>query len=144
MAQKTERWVLNHLIETCRDGARGFRHAANHVTAASTKTLFTEIADQRDQFAAELLPHAQRLGGPAESDGTATGALHRGWMTLKDSLGGHHDDAIIREAERGEAAAVTAYKEALDGMLPPSARDVIERQYGEVRQARARVDRLLS
>jgi uncharacterized protein (TIGR02284 family) len=144
MAQKTERSVLNHLIETCRDGERGFRYAANHLTASPVKALFTEIATQRERFAADLLPHAQRLGGESESDGTATGALHRGWMTLKDALAGHDDQAIIREAVRGEDAAVAAYKDALDGMLPPSARDVIERQYAEVRQARDRIHDLLT
>jgi uncharacterized protein (TIGR02284 family) len=144
MAQKTERSVLNHLIETCRDGERGFRYAANHLTASPVKALFTEIATQRERFAADLLPHAQRLGGESESGGTATAALHRGWMTLKDAWAGHDDQAIIREAVRGEDAAIAAYTDALNGMLPPSARDVIERQYAEVRQARDRIHDLLT
>jgi hypothetical protein len=33
MAARTERWTLNHLIQTCRDGERGFRYAANHATS---------------------------------------------------------------------------------------------------------------
>jgi len=144
MAQQTERSVMNHLIETCRDGERGFRHAANHLTAPPVKALFAEIAQQRERFAADLLTHAQRLGGESESDGTATAALHRGWMTLKDALTGHDDQAIIREAVRGEDAAIAAYRDALDGMLPPTARDVVERQYAEVRQARDRIQHLLS
>ena len=143
MADRTERSVLNHLIETCKDGERGFRNAAHRVTASSVKAFFTEIASRRERFAADLLPHAQRLGGATESDGTAAGAVHRGWMTLKDALTGHSNEAIIREAERGEDAAVAAYKDALEGMLPPTARDLIERQYADVRQTHERVRTLL-
>ncbi len=139
MAEHTERWVLYHLIETCRDGEGGFRYAANHVKNASVKALFLEIASQREQFAADLLPHAHRLRGANESDGTATGALHRGWMTIKDKLTGHDENAIIHEAERGEDAAAAAYRDALDGMVPPPTRDLIERQYKEIQDAHHRV-----
>lgn len=144
MAERTERSVLNHLIEACKDGERGFRYATNHVTNAPVKALFTEIASQRERFAAELLPHAHRLGGATETDGTATGALHRGWMTLKDALSGHDERAIIREAARGEEVALAAYKDALDGVLPPSTHDLIERQYAEVLLTNHRVQALLN
>ena len=139
MAERTEREVLNQLIETCKDGERGFRHAASHVRDAALKALFTEIASQRERFAAELLPHAQRLGGATESDGSTTAALHRSWMSIKDALSGHDVRAIVREAERGEDAALATYEDALEGMLPPPARDLIEFQYSEMRQAHARI-----
>lgn len=143
MAEHNERWTLNRLIATCRDGERGFRYAANHVRNPVVKALFLEIASQRDQFAADILPHAQRLGGATEPDGTFAGALHRGWMTLKDAVGGHDDGAIIREAERGERSALAAYEDALDGMLPPGTRDLIERQCAEVRHSHNRVHAML-
>jgi uncharacterized protein (TIGR02284 family) len=143
MAEHTERWTLNRLIATCRDGERGFRYAANHVRNPVVKALFLEIASQRDQFAADILPHAQRLGGATEPDGSIAGALHRGWMTLKDAVGGHDDGAIIREADRGERSALAAYEDALDGMLPPETRDLIERQCAEVRHSHNRVHALL-
>jgi uncharacterized protein (TIGR02284 family) len=143
MADHTERWTLNRLIATCRDGERGFRYAANHVRNPAVKALFLEIASQRDQFAADILPHAQRLGGATEPDGSFTGALHRGWMTLKDAVGGHDDGAIIREADRGERSALAAYEDALDGMLPPGTRNLIERQCAEVRHSHNRVHALL-
>jgi len=64
-------------------------------------------------------------------------------MTIKDTVGGHEDAAIIREAERGERIALGAYEDALDGMLPPSARDMIEKQCAEVRHSHNRVHALL-
>jgi len=144
MAEQTERGVLNHLIETCRDGERGFLYATNYVHDPLVKAMFTELASQRERFAEDLLPHAQRLGGANEADGTTTAAVHRGWMTVKDTLTGHDAKAIIREAERGEDAALAAYKEALARMLPPDTREVIERQYAEVRQAHDRIHTFLS
>ena len=102
-----------------------------------------EIANQREQFVAEILPHAQRLGGANEPDGSLAGALHRGWMTLKDAVGGHDDAAIVREADRGERSALAAYEDAVDGMLPPETRDLIERQCAEVRHSHNRVHALL-
>ena len=143
MAEHTERWTLNRLIATCRDGERGFRYAANHVRNPSVKALFLEIASHRERSAADILPHAQRLGGANESDGSLAGALHRGWMTLKDAVGPHEDAAIIREADRGERSALAAYEDALDGMLPPATRDLIERQCAEVRHSQNRVHALL-
>jgi uncharacterized protein (TIGR02284 family) len=144
MAEQTERAVLNQLIETCRDGERGFLYATDYVKDTLVKAIFTEAASQRQRFAADLLPHAQRLGGANESDGTTTAALHRGWMTIKDTLTGHDAKAILREAERGEEAALAAYKDALEGMLTPAARDMIERQYEDVRQTLDRIHTFLS
>ena len=135
MAERTEREVLNHLIEACKDGERGYRYAANHVTDSSVKALFTEVSAQRERFAAELLPHAQRLGGANESDGTTTAALHRGWITVKDTLTGHDAKAVFREVERGEDAALAAYRDALDDVLAPTTRDLVERQYLDVQRA---------
>ena len=144
MAEQTERAVLNQLIETCRDGERGFLYATDYVKDSLLKAIFTEAASQRQRFAADLLPHAQRLGGANESDGTTAAALHRGWMTIKDTLTGHDAKAILREAERGEEAALAAYKDALEGMLPPAARDMIERQYRDVRQTYHRIHTFLT
>ena len=144
MAEATERSTLNHLIETCRDGERGFRYAANHVRNPDVKSLFLEVAGERDRFAGELIPYAQRLGGHEEGDGSLTGSLHRSWMGIRDAITGHDEHAIIREAERGERAALSAYEDAVNGMLPPTARDLIERQCEAVRLSHQRVHALLA
>ena len=56
MADHDERWVLNHLIEMCRDEELTLRYAADHVKDPSVKTLFVELASQRAQFAADSVP----------------------------------------------------------------------------------------
>ena len=138
MAERTEREVLHHLIEICKDGERGFRTAADYVDAPALKTLFADLSAQRKQFAEELEPHLYLLGGIVDG-GTNAGAFHRGWMLLRGYVPGRHDHAIVIEAERGEHAALNAYKDALNGMLPPTVTDVIEAQRDAIRDATERI-----
>lgn len=91
------------------------------------RTFFEDLARERRQFAETLLPHAQRLGGAADGDGSSLATLHRAWMAIKDRVS-HHDQAMVTEAERGERAALASYADALDGMLPPDARGIVETQ----------------
>ncbi len=128
MAERTERDVLNHLMEICKDGERGFRAAADHVNNAKLKTLFADLSAQRRSFAEELVPHLRRMGSAPEAGGSNAATLHRGWMALVDMVPGRHDHHIVTEAERGERAALDAYDEALNGMLPPTVSDLIEAQ----------------
>ncbi len=142
MTDRSERAVLNHLIETCKDAERGFRHVAEHATDPAVKSLFLDIASQRGRFATELLPHAQRLGGAREADGTAAAALHRTWIDLRSALTRDDQVAVVQEAERGEHFSLGVYKDALDGMLPPTVRDVVESQYTELRKTGERLREL--
>ena len=139
MTDRSERAVLNHLIETCKDAERGFRHVADYATKPDVKSLFLDIASQRATFAAALLPHAQRLGGARETDGTTAGALHRTWIDLRHALAGNDQQAVVREAERGEHFSLGVYKDALEGMLPPTVRDVVESQYAELEKTGERL-----
>jgi uncharacterized protein (TIGR02284 family) len=139
MAERTEREALHHLIDVCRDGERGFRAAAGAVTEPKLKALFNELADERAKFAADLVPHLRRLGGTADVEGTNAGALHRSWINLKSHVPGHHDHAIVTEAERGEHAALNAYDDALHGMLPPTVTELIEAQQEAMHAAVERI-----
>jgi len=132
MTDRSERAVLNHLIETCKDAERGFRHVAGYASDPAVKTLFLDIASQRARFASDLLPHAQRLGGAREAEGTTAGSLHRTWIDLRNALSRDHVGAVVHEADRGEHFSLGVYQNALDGMLPPSVRDVVESQYQEI------------
>lgn len=141
MAERTERAVLNHLIETCTDAARGFRTAADHVKDPEIKVAFTDIAAQRERFVADLLPHAQRLGGAAAADGTTAAAVHRGWIDLIAKLR-HDDRAIVAEAVRGDGVTLHVFEEAIEGLLPPDVRELVERQFLDMFTAHARVTAL--
>ena len=139
MTERTEREVLHHLIEVCEDGERGFLAAADRVKDPGLKSLFTELAAERARFAADLVPHLQRLGGRTDRDGSSAGTLHRSWIGLKGLVPGHHDHAIVTEAARGEHAALDAYEDALNGMLPPTASGLIEAQREAMQKANDRI-----
>ena len=142
MTDRSERAVLNHLIETCKDAERGFRHVAEHAKDPMVKSLFLDIASQRARFAADLLPHAQRLGGANASDATKAGALHRTWIDLRSALFRDDAGAVLHEAERGESFSRSVYQDALDGMLPPTARELIESQFAELQKTAGRLHEL--
>lgn len=137
-ADRNEQWILKHLVEMCRDEELTLRYAADHVKEPTVKRLFTELASRRAQFAAELLPHAQRLGAVA-GDSTTRGRLHRSWMAIRDALIGYSERQMITEAEHDEQVVLTAYESALKDLVPPTARDLLERQCEEVRQAHDRL-----
>ena len=125
--------TINGLIETLKDGEKGFKEAAGAVKDPQLKSLFQEYSQQRHRFATELQSQAQGLGEskPEETSSTA-GAMHRAWMNLKSALTSHDDHAILAECERGEDSAVAEYKKAMeDEELTGPVRDTISRQYME-------------
>ena len=140
MARDTERETLNRLIETCMDGARGFHLAADHVGSPGLKKLLADAALQRQRFAEELMPFAERLGGTVTHGGTPAGALHRAWMMVKDAGTRYDEDAILAEAVRGEAAAANTYATAVLGVLPPTARALVEKQYALILGVQRQLD----
>jgi uncharacterized protein (TIGR02284 family) len=139
---RTQRDVLNHLIAVCRDGARGFRLAADHTVTPHLKRVFDEASFQRQVFAEELVPFAERLGGQTTPAGTPAGTLHRGWMKFKDAVAHYDEPLILAEAIRGEREAGDAYADAVMSFLPPEAREVIEQQYSAVLATQRELDRL--
>ncbi len=120
--------VLNDLIETCKDGANGFRTAAAAVQNGEAKALFTSRVQLIDHSATELQAEVRRLGGSPEKSGSVAATLHRGWIDLKAAVTGKNDAAIITECERGEQVAVKSYEGALEKQLPPDIRSLVQRQ----------------
>ena len=132
---------LNELIQTCRDGEAGFRTAAEHVANEELRRFFTHCSNQRAQFAAELQSEVRNLGGDPATRGSASAALHRGWINIK-SVVASGDAAIISECERGEDAAKAAYQEVLKWNLPPNVLPVVKHQFTEIKQTHDRVREL--
>ena len=127
--------VLNGLIETCKDGQKGFKEAAEGLQSSDVKATFMEYSRDRAQMAAELQAEVRRLGGDPDTSGSMSGSIHRGWIDLKAALTGKDDHAIISEAERGEDVAKAAYESALNETLPGSARLLVQQQAAKVRRA---------
>jgi len=126
--------TLNSLIETCKDGQKGFTEAAEALQSAAIKATFLEYARERAQMAAELQAEVRRLGGDPDKSGSMSGSIHRGWINLKSAITGADDHAIVAEAERGEDVAKAAYESALTESLPASAQALVGQQAAKVRR----------
>jgi len=144
MAQNKEAIsAINNLIETLKDGERGFKEAAGAVKDPQLKSLFQEYSQQRHRFATELQSQAHSLGEfkPEESSSTA-GAMHRAWINLKSAVTSGDDKAILSECERGEDSAVHEFEEAMHDGLTGTVGETVSRQFSEIKSAHDRVKHL--
>ena len=79
--------VLEELIQTCKDGQKGYQEAATKVKRTDLKTFFNEQTQERGRFAAELEAELNRVGkgdkklsgsvlgtDPTSADGTNDGS----------------------------------------------------------------------
>lgn len=127
--------TLNDLIETCKDGEYGFDTCAQHAESTNIQQLFSRRAGECRQAAQELRALVRQHGGAPDDGGSATGALHRGWVALIGTVAGASDKRMLEEAERGEDAALARYRKAVkEEGLPLAVRTVIERQMAGVQQ----------
>jgi uncharacterized protein (TIGR02284 family) len=121
--------TLNDLIETSRDGEKGFALAAKDAKDASLVSIFREGEQSCREAVRELQEQVRALGGNPDNSGSVAGAMHRGWLSLKTAATSRDDKAILEECERGEDYAKAAYGAALKTNLPDGVRQIVERQH---------------
>ena len=123
--------TLNDLIQISKDGEKGFLACAQDAEERyiAYKEMFMARATECAQTVLDLQDLVHRLGGEPASHSTLGGTLHRQWVSLKSAITGRDDESILEECERGEDAAVHAYRKALSQELPTDIRLIVERQY---------------
>ena len=132
--------AINSLVETCRDGEKGFKTAAESVDNPQLKTELTRFAQQRAGFRSELESCMKQIGGAPEETTSvggvameAAGAVHRGWINIKSAITGHDNKAILNECENGDAAALKAYENVMSSSeIPMDVKNVIQKQHDEI------------
>ncbi|MFL9835836.1 DUF2383 domain-containing protein [Chryseobacterium terrae] len=69
---------------------------------------------------ADLIDLINEKGGKVDDSTTVAGALHRGWIDVKNSFSGNHAESTIQNVIFGEKSAIDSYQEALQsGNLCP-------------------------
>lgn len=126
--------TLNDLLKTSRDGEKGFEDAAGQVQTPALAQGLRERAGRCAQAAVALREAIVGLGGEATDHGSASGALHRGWMGVRGSVGTLSDLDILEECERGEDAALARYRKALEQPLPDAVHALVQRQLDGVQR----------
>jgi len=137
--------ITKDLIETLQDGEEGFAKVADRLGDSESPQLVSSmrrLSQQRAQFRDELEVLAKDYGDALDESGSAAGAIHRGWITLKDALTGSSSKAILNAAATGEEHAVSEYDKALDADISAGLRSVVVRQRGEIVAARDEVKSL--
>ena len=137
--------AAKELVETLKDGERGFAEAADklrdgeHPEWATTLQRFSE---QRAGFWREIVDMGHAYGDDVDESGTVAAAVHRGWIALKDALTGDDAEAVLKAALTGEDHAVSEYEDALKKDLSAGFREVVVRQQAAVVAARDEVKAL--
>ena len=142
--------AINDLIETSKDGMKGYETASENVENPQIKSVLSRLAQHRASFVNELESQARQYGiNPAQENTVegvvmdAAGAVHRGWINLKSAISGNSSTAILNECENGDAAALKVYEQALEVQnLPLDIKSVIERQHHDILEAKNRITTL--
>lgn len=131
--------VVHHLIERCKDGQKGYTHAAKDIEDQDLKHLFHEYAIQRDTMITELQNELHKMGTTDDESSSIEGKVHRTWMDLSSALLAKDRQQVLNECERGEDYAVAAYEKARHSDLPANLKNIVEKQYQQVKQAHDRI-----
>ncbi|HYG29262.1 MAG TPA: PA2169 family four-helix-bundle protein [Allosphingosinicella sp.] len=135
--------VVNSLITTTIDSARGFERSAEDADLPQFVDLFRSFAGERRQVVGMLQEHVRKLGGEPNDDGSLKADLHRRWVDLRDAISKGGDQEIIEEVERGEDYLKGKYDTALeDTQLSPETLSVIREAYQSVRAGHDRASAL--
>jgi uncharacterized protein (TIGR02284 family) len=133
---------LQSLLSINIDSQKGFEEAAQHTKDAQLKSLFAEIGQKRAFNASELRQYLSSAGEEPTNSGSASAAIHRWWIDAKQALNGQDATGILNEAERGEDSIKHEYEGALKDANDSNVRDLIERQYRNVKEGHDRVKAL--
>lgn len=142
MDQNSAVSVIENLIETNKDGQKGYQDAASHVKRNDLKTYFTEQSAERGKFAQELQSELSKLEPEKKVSGSASAAMHRAWIDTKVAMGAG-DKSVLESVEKGEDNAKDTYNKALRGNLPAGVAEIIRRQASSVQRAHDKVKNLL-
>lgn len=127
--------VTKDIMVILKDGIDGFTKGAEKLTEAKEPVLastFLNYASQRAAYYVELEKLAARWGDEIEPNGSVAGAVHRGWMAVKDALSGSSPLGVLEAAEQGEAHAKSSYEDALQEDVSDELATMIRRQYAGV------------
>lgn len=133
---------LEALITVNTDAADGFTAAADAVDDAAITGMFSRFAEERRRFAHELEDVAATFGGASEN-GSVLAAMHRAWISVKDSFTSG-DRAILEAVATGEEHAADVYGDAMDADLPPQVGAVVSRQFERIQTIRRTIDGMLT
>lgn len=132
MSDKTNE-SINTLLKHLHDSRKGYQECAEEIHSAHLKKLFCEISDERKKMINEIRGLMLEIKSDAPSNGTMSGAIHRGFVKIKSLLTDGDEKAIIDEIKRGENLTIESYQQALSNPLPANIKDTLTKQLNEIK-----------
>ena len=127
---------LNELLIKNYDAEKGYNNAIENVDSNMLKMFFKRRSTERGEFAEELKNEILQYGETPKESGSATGTMHRNWMSLKATFSTSNEEAILEEAIRGEEASLEDYKNLIqERNLPPSIDSLLLKQKNAIQSA---------
>ena len=83
----------------------------------------------------ELQNELHQMGHTDDESTSLEGKVHRTWMDLSSALLSKNRQQVLNECERGEDYAVAAYDKALKAELPGNLKNIVQKQYQQVKEA---------
>lgn len=137
---------VNALIEKNNDADKGYQKAAKNAEHKDLVTFLSHQANERKTFALELTSGLKSYNPEfdVDTDGSATGAMHRTWMDVKAALSMDDDESLLEECIRGDKASKEEYEEFLEDYPALSAdlRSTVQNQLTKINATLNRVKRL--
>lgn len=132
--------AVNTVIETLIDGVRGFGAAATKAESPLQQQLMAMGAQRRKTTGDIIRIASDGNMSPRtlDDDGTAAGALHRSWLSLREVIQG--DVGVAAAALTGEQHARKRLEDTLETGLPRSIAKVTRRALKEVEANIAKLD----
>jgi len=78
--------VLNDLIENLEGRREGIHEGRGRCTRCGVESLFAECARRCREGRRRAQAQVRGLGGSPEKSGSAAGALHRGWLSVREAV----------------------------------------------------------
>ena len=105
---------LNDITQLMIDSFKGYKEAIDEADDSfALKQEFKDRAERRSVYIAEIQDYVRSLGGEPAVEGTARGAVHRGWINFAN---------IFRDDEEGAVSSV----QNGENYLAESIEDVLE------------------
>jgi len=137
-----DKYVTEDLMELLQDSIDGLTAAADMLAETGRSDLaarFRGFGAQRARFYTELEALAAAYGDDIEESGSTRASVHRVWMSVNDTLSGSDPAGVLEAAVVGEEHAASTYAHAMEQDISLGLREVLERQFPEIRKAHVEV-----
>ena len=128
---------LNDVTKLMIDSFKGYKTAIDEADDSfALANEFKERAERRSVYIAEIQDYVRSLGGTPETDGTARGAVHRGFVKFAN-LFRDDEEGAVSSVENGEAYLAESIEDVLeDDDIDARGRELLAKAHADVAAGR--------